>query len=152
MPHHHFLGSTRHRVFLLVALGLATFLMLTASVAASDLKAYRASGPMVYKTDGGNVANAHGATIGRIEGDSYYSASGSLKARLDGQNLYNASGSLVAKFDGSSIYNAQGSLMGKLDNESLANAHGATIGRIEGAGGSGDPATAFLVFLLLGII
>ncbi len=152
MPCHRCLDFTRNRVFFLAALGLAAVLMLAASVAAGDLKAYRASGSLVYKTDGGNVSNAQGATIGRIEGDSYYSGSGSLKARLDGQKLYNASGSLVAKFDGGPIYNAQGSLMGKLDNESLSNAHGATIGRIEGAGGAGDPATAFLVLLLLGII
>lgn len=146
-------GLKRGRFLFLAAFGLlVTILMFTQPVAAGDLKAYRGSGSMVFKTDGSSVANAHGATVGKIEGDSYYNSGGSLRARLDGQRLYNASGSLMAKVDGSSIYNAQGSLVGKLDNESLSNSHGATIGKIEGAGGLSDPATVFLALMLLGII
>ncbi|MFZ2087063.1 MAG: 5-fold beta-flower protein [Desulfobaccales bacterium] len=152
MPFTHVSGLRRGPLLFLAALGLlVTVLGFTQPVSAGDLKAYRGSGSMVFKTDGSSLSNAHGATVGKIEGDSYYSGGGSLRARLDGQRLYNASGSLMAKVDGSSIYNAQGSLIGKLDNESLSNAHGATIGKIEGAGGLSDPATVFLSLMLLGI-
>ena len=149
MSHYNCLGLTRGRITFLVLVWLIMFSM---PVLADNLRAYRASGSLVFTVNDGSVANAQGATVGKIEGDSYYSSGGSLKARLEDRKLYTSSGSQVARFDGSSIYSAQGSLLGKLENESLSNSHGATIGRIEGAGGPGDPATAFLACLLLGII
>ena len=154
MSHPHFFGLTTGCARFLVTIWLATVLGIafTTPAAAQSLKAYKASGPLVFQTDGGSVSNARGATIGKIEGNSYYGAGGSLKARLEDRKLYNASGSLLAKFDGSSIYHARGSLLGKLDNESLYDSHGAWIGKIEGAAGPDDPATVFLAALLLGII
>jgi hypothetical protein len=154
MPYRHCSGPDKGRALLLIKLLLAAVLSITLATTASaqSLKAYKSSGSMVFKTDGGSVSNAHGATIGKIEGNSYYGASGSLKARLEDRKLYNSSGSLLARFDGNSIYNARGSLIGKLDNESLSDSHGATIGKIEGAGGPDDPATVFFASLLLGIM
>jgi hypothetical protein len=151
---HHFSGLTRGRTLILATLWLSTILglVLATPAAAQSLKAYKSSGALAFKTDGGSVSNARGATIGKIEGNSYYGGDGSLKARLEDRKLYNASGSLVAKFDGDSIYHARGSLLGKLENESLYDSHGAGIGKIEGAGGLDDPPTAFLASLLLGII
>ena len=154
MPHDNYSGFTQGRIIFLVKICLTVVLMgmLTTPVSAESLRAYGSSGSLVFKVDDGSLANAHGATVGKIEGNSYYSAGGSLRARLEDGKIYNSSGSQVAKFDGSSIYTAQGSLRGKLESESLSDSHGATIGRIEGAGGLGDPATAFLACLLLGII
>jgi hypothetical protein len=154
MPHRHCLSLTRGRTQFLVTVFLATVLLtvLTTPVSANGQKAYRASGSLVFKTDDASVSNSLGATIGTIQGNSYYSAGGSLQGRLEDRKLYNSSGSLLARFDGDSIYNAQGHLLGKLVNESLSDSHGATIGKIEGAAGPEDPATAFLAFLLLGVM
>jgi hypothetical protein len=138
----------------LASLGLLALICLTLAppAAAQTLRAYRGGGSLAFKTDGGSVDNARGATIGKIEGNSYYTSGGSLKARYEDRKLYNASGSQIVKFDGSSIYSARGNLLGRLDGDNLSNAHGATIGKIEGAGSLDDPATAFLACMLLGII
>jgi len=63
-------GLSRGRVRFLVTLCLAAVfsVILITAASAQSLKAYKASGSLVFKTDGGSVSNAHGATIGKIEG------------------------------------------------------------------------------------